>query len=421
MTRMTLLLTSAVSVSLLCFSPQTQAQRHVFIPGSSLPQANNASGQAMAHTHLRILVPSATQMNFGKAATQPNELPPFPGFFFETPASIACIYQLAEPSVRGCNPNVTTANPSGGGRAIALVDAFDDPSAVADIAEFSAQFGLPPADLTVVFAQGTEPGIDPTGGWETEEALDTQWAHAMAPGAKIFLVEAATSSLNNLFAAVQVASKLVAAAGGGEVSMSWGAGEFSSETAEDALFTTPGIVYFASTGDTPGVEYPSASPNVVAAGGTTISRNSTTGNFILENTWQDAGGGPSQVEPRPAFQRDVAYIVGGTRGTPDLSFDANPNTGVWVFNDNPVLGDGWFIVGGTSVAAPSLAGITNAAGHFSKSSAVENSALYSGQQRRFNDIVFGDCGLNISDFALPGYDFCTGNGSVNGGKGNRHF
>ena len=152
-----------------------------------------------------------------------------------------------------------------------------------------------------------------------------------------------------------------------------------------------------------------------------LSRNSTTGNFILENTWQDAGGGPSQVEPRPAYQRDVAYIVGGTRGTPDLSFDANPNTGVWVFNDNPVLGDGWFIVGGTSLAAPSLAGITNAAGHFSKSSTAENSALYSGEQRRFNDIVFGDCGLNISDFALPGYDFCTGNGSVNGGKGDKHF
>ncbi len=134
----------------------------------------------------------------------------------------------------------------------------------------------------------------------------------------------------------------------------------------------------------------------------------------MENAWQEAGGGPSQLEPRPAYQRDVAYLVGGTRGTPDLSFDANPTTGVWIFNDNPILGEGWFIVGGTSVAAPSLAGITNAAGHFSKSSVAENSALYSRQQRFFNDIVFGDCGLNISDFALPGYDFCTGNGSVRG-------
>lgn len=416
MRRLTLLMTTAVSVSLLCFSPQTQAQRHVFTPGSSLPQTKNESGQMMARTHLRILVPSATQMNFG-AATQPNELPPVPGYFFETPASIACIYQLVENTVHGCNPNVTTANPLGGGRAIALVDAFDDPSAAADLAEFSAQFGLPAPDLTVVYAQGTEPDIDPTGGWEIEEALDTEWAHAMAPAAKIFLVEAKTNSFKNLFAAVQVASNLVAAAGGGEVSMSWGGGEFSAETTDDAIFTTPGVVYFASTGDSPGVEYPSASPNVVAAGGTSISRNSTTGNFILESTWQDAGGGPSQVESRPAFQNGVAYIVGSVRGTPDLSFDANPNTGVWVFNDNPVLGDGWFVVGGTSVASPSLAGIANAAGHFRKSSMAENTELYSDAPRRFNDIEFGNCGLYISDFAQRGYDFCTGNGSVKGLRG----
>ncbi len=294
MTRMTLLLTSAVSVSLLCFSPQTQAQRHVFTPGSSLPQANNASGQVMIRTHLRILVPSATRMHFGAAAAQPSELPPFSGYFFETPASIACLYQLAAPTVRGCNPNVTTANPSGGSRAIALVDAFDDPSAAADLAEFSAQFGLPQADFTVVYAQGTEPGIDPTGGWEIEEALDTQWAHAMAPGAKVFLVEAATNSGQNLYAAVQLASKLVAAAGGGEVSMSWGGAEFSGETTLDGIFTTPGVVYFASTGDSPGVQYPSASPNVIAAGGTTISRNSTTGDF---HRGERVAGGRRRTEP----------------------------------------------------------------------------------------------------------------------------
>jgi len=418
MTRLTLLLTAAVSASLLSFPPQTQAQHHAMTPSSSLPQPNNAAGQEMARTHLRILVPAAKQMNFGSVATQPNELPPFPGYFFETPASIACVYQLVEANVSGCNPNLTTTNPSGGSRAIAIVDAYDDSTAAADLAKFTTQFGLPPGDLTVVYAQGAKPGVDSTGGWELEEALDTEWSHAMAPGAKLYLVEAEDNSLLNLFEAVITASNLVAAAGGGEVSMSWGAGEFSEENELDGIFSTPGVVYFASAGDSPGAEYPSASPNVVSAGGTTISRNSTTGNFLLENAWQDAGGGPSQVESRPAFQNGVAYIVGGARGTPDLSFDANPNTGVWIYNNNAVLGKGWYVVGGTSVSAPSLAGIVNAAGRFKSSSVAENQEIYfPAGGRDFSDIVFGNCGLNISNFAGPRYDFCTGIGSVRGLRG----
>jgi len=209
---------------------------------------------------------------------------------------------------------------------------------------------------------------------------------------------------------------LVAQNGGGEVSMSFGTGEFTQETEFDVAFTTPGVVYFASAGDSPGVIYPSASPNVISAGGTTLSRNSTTGSFELENTWQDAGGGPSQVEPRPAFQNIVRSIVGNFRGTPDFSFDSNPNTGVWVFDSNPVFGTGWFVVGGTSVAAPSLAGIVNAAGRFRKSSQAENTEIYNNlfDPLAFNDIQFGTCGLNIGSFAVFGWDFCTGVGSDKG-------
>lgn len=420
MNRLTLILTTAASACVLSVSPlasaqgrvSASAQMHVYTPQSSLPQPRNEQGQIMARTHLRILVPSSSQMNFGSKALQPSELPPFTGFLFETPASLACVYRLVETHDRGCNPNVTTANPTGGNHAIALVDAFDDPTAVSDLATFSAQFGLPTANLTVVFAQGTRPGLDPTGGFEIEEALDTEWAHAMAPEATLFLVEAKNNSFINLFDAAVVASNLVAAAGGGEVSMSFGGGEFSAETSFDSTFTTPNVVYFASAGDSPGVEYPSASPNVVSAGGTSVSRNTTTGDFIIESTWQDAGGGVSQVEPRPAFQNGVKHIVGAGRGTPDLSFDANPNSGVWVFDSNPVHGTGWFVVGGTSVAAPSLAGIVNAANSFRASSAAENQALYTDRESDFRDIFFGNCGVNISDFAAPGYDLCTGLGAV---------
>jgi subtilase family serine protease len=353
-------------------------------------------------------------MQFGTSAAvgQPNELPPFPGFLFETPASLACVYHLVEVIVPGCNPNLTTANPTGGSRVIALVDAFDDPTAASDLATFSAQFGLPAANVTVVYANGTQPGTDPTGMFEIEEALDLEWAHAMAPEAQLILVEAKNNSLTNLFNAAAVAGNLVSQAGGGEVSMSFGAGEFAQEAEFDAIFTAPGVVYLASAGDSAGVEYPSASPNVVSAGGTTNSRDTKNGKMIIENAWQDGGGGVSQVEPRPAFQKGLRPVVGEGRGTPDISFDANPTTGVWVFDTNPVEGAGWFVVGGTSVAAPSLAGIVNAAGNFRANSQAENAALYSDRPNQLNDIVYGDCGVSIGDFAMPGYDLCTGVGTV---------
>lgn len=395
---------------------------HVVIPPMSNAQPNDANGNLYAHTNIRMWVPTGGQ--FGMSA-QPNELPPFPGFFFETPASIACVYQLvnenAPPFDHSCNPNVTTQNPTGGGGAIALVEGFDDPTAVSDLATFSAQFGLPTANITVVFANGTaqttvKPGIDPTGSFELETSLDIEWAHAMAPNAKIFLVEAPNNGLVNLFNAAVLAGQLVAANGGGEVSMSFGHSEIAQEAQFDVDFTTPGAVYFASSGDSPGTSYPSTSPNVISAGGTTLSRNSTTGSFELENTWQVSGGGPSLVEPRPAFQNIVKFIVGNFRGTPDLSFDANPETGVWVFDSNPVFGTGWFVVGGTSVSAPSLAGIVNAAGKFRKSSQAENTEIYNNllDPFAFNDIQFGSCGINAGNLSVFGWDFCTGVGSDRG-------
>lgn len=155
----------AVAVAFsLCFAQvsaaQTQSRKgHVVLPDSSIAQAGDLG--EVAHTHLRIMMPESGVFT---GTTQPNELPPFPGFFFETPASIACIYRLVPHHVPGCDPNVTTQNPSGGSGAIAVVDAFDTPNAAADLAAFSAQFGLPAADFTVFFASGTQPALDPTGG-----------------------------------------------------------------------------------------------------------------------------------------------------------------------------------------------------------------------------------------------------------------
>jgi subtilase family serine protease len=230
------------------------------------------------------------------------------------------------------------------------------------------------------------------------------------------LVEAKNNRFSSLFTAVILAANLVAANGGGEVSMSFGSGEFSIEKQFDGIFTTPGVVYIASSGDSTVTGWPSASPNVVSAGGTTLSRDPNTGEFLLENTWQDAGGGPSLYETRPHFQDRIAEIVGNSRGTPDFSFDANPATGVWVLDTNLFQGGpgGWFPgVGGTSVSAPSLAGIINAAGKFASSSQDENALIYRhifSDRDDFHHVRYGTCGIYMG-FTMERWDFCTGVGS----------
>src|SRR5208283_3793405 len=126
-----------------------------------------------------------------------------------------------------------------------------------------------------------------------------------------------------------------------------------------------------SSGDSEGTIYPSVSPNVVAVGGTTISRNPSNLNFEAEVVWEDSGGGFSFYEARPSFQSGIASLVGSYRGVPDVSAVGNPRTGVWVCNSYYNTYSGylyaWNILGGTSVASPLWAGIANHAGHFSAS------------------------------------------------------
>jgi subtilase family serine protease len=386
----------------------------IIVPNSSI--ALRAEAGIRAHTNVQAIVPAAGPR---AAATIPG--PPFPGFLYQTPASIACIYGFV-PVAAGCNPNLVTTNPVGGSKAIAIVDAYDDPNAVSDLATFSAQFGLPAANLTVVYASGARPPQDPTGGWELEESVDIEWAHAMAPSAHIYLVEANSNFFYDLYPAVQLASGLVAGAGGGEVSMSWGSMEFQGENSFDSFFTTPTVVYFASAGDSAGVEYPSASPHVVSAGGTTLSMNLISGFFQQEQAWEYTGGGPSRFETTPIFQSLVSGL-NGARGTPDMAFDSDLISGVWVDDSTPVNGLGgpsspWWIVGGTSVASPSLAGVVNTAGHFFGSTTAELTTVYSlSFLGFFRDVTAGVCGPFAGYQAKAGYDFCTGLGSPHGYNG----
>jgi len=367
------------------------------------------------HTNTRIFLPEG---GLDQGAVSPFVGPPFSGLFYETPASIGCLYYLVATRVAGCNPVTARVNPSGGAKAIAVVNAYHYATAASDLAKFSTQFGLPAATFTQVYATGTKPPVDPTGGWELEESVDIEWTHAMAPKAHIYLVEAASSSKTDLIDAVVKAAELVNAAGGGEVSMSFGASEFLGETDYDNDLIESGVVFFAASGDSPGPEYPATSPNVVAVGGTTLSRNPTTGAFERESTWDLSGNGISAYEPLPTYQSSLAKKLGDHRGVPDISVDGNAVTGAWVYDSTAVDGvtGPWWVVAGTSLSAPLLAGIVNLAGHFYPSTEEELTTAYShlGVASDFNDITYGLCGFYEGDSAAAGWDLCSGIGSVHG-------
>ena len=386
---------SLIGFALSASAPSLYGAGRVIVPASNIEH----SGDAGVRMHTNFII---YQNGVHIDATKP-------GATWETPGSMGCVYGITGPiGINPCPIATSTTNPSGGAGAIAIVDAYDNPDAASDLSTFSAQFGLPAATFTKVYAQGRKPANN-AGGWSVEEALDIEWAHAMAPSAQIILVEALTPSNANLFGGETVAASMVASAGGGEVTNSWSGGEFSGEVSDDArYFATAGVVYFASSGDSGGVGYPSTSPNVVSAGGTRINR--TSNNFTSETVWNDStgetGGGPSKYEAQPAYQSGI--VSGTKRGTPDYSFNASPYSGVAVYDADG--GYKWIQVGGTSVSSPALSGIVNAAGHFYTSTSAENTVIYSGlgNVNYFRDITSGSCkGYS----AGAGWDFCTGVGS----------
>jgi len=357
----------------------------------------------------RIIIPESNVPQPGRHHTNyflvdsdaPQSAPPSG---VETPGSLACVYQLVS-GPAGCPVATSTNLPTGGWGAIAIVDAGDYPTAAADLAAFDSYYGIPPANFTVAYA-GKKPPV--YSDWLVEEALDIEWAHAMAPQAKLFLVESIQVNTDPTWAAVQLAAKLVAQNGGGVVSMSWGDPEVKQELNWDHYFTTPGVVYFAASGDSGiGVSiYPGASPNVVSVGGTYFNRDKN-GNFVNEVYYTGGGGGDiSPYEPIPSYQSGIKAIVGTHRGYPDVASD---------FCCAPIyLEGGWYSVGGTSWASPTFAGIVNAAGNKKKSSVDEltwiygelaNPAEYSAD---FNDITQGD------KRCMVGWDLCTGVGSPRG-------
>jgi subtilase family serine protease len=306
----------------------------------------------------------------------------------------------------------------GAGQIIGIVDAYDDPNAEADLGTFNTQFGLPACTTAngcfkKIYQTGTAPPADTTG-WSNEIAIDIQWAHSIAPAAKIYLVEANSSNNSDLFASVTVAVEN----GASVVSMSWIGGEASNETSTDAYFEAKHVTFVAASGDDGhGVGYPSASPFVVAVGGTSLTINTSTGAWVSETTWTGSGGGESAYETEPAYQMGVQ--TSGKRGVPDVAYDGNPETGVpayssWACSE---CYTGWNQWGGTSIGTPQWAALFAIANserqQASKVKLTQPQVdLYPDAEADYHDIVSGtngSCGALCT--AKVGYDFVTGLGS----------
>ncbi len=272
-----------------------------------------------------------------------------------TPAEITAAYGLNAITFKSSAG--TTVNGNGAGETIALIEEYHDPNIRSDLNTFDRAYHLPDPSLTVVNLAGNQTNNT----WALEESMDVEWAHAIAPGAKILVVEATpsnfqTKELQNQLDAVNIARNTPGVVA---ISMSWGFIERSSELSYDRYFTTPaghtGITFIASSGDYGFSWYPSASPNVLSVGGTSLSLTSS-GSYQSETAWYWSGGGYSPYEPEPSYQSTVQST--GQRSTPDVSFDANPSTGVNIYETSPRSGQGsWRVYGGTSLGAPVWAGI----------------------------------------------------------------
>jgi subtilase family serine protease len=291
---------------------------------------------------------------------------------------------------------------------IAIVDAYGYPNAEQDLATYRSQYGLPACTTAngcfkkVNQAGGTAyPRTDT--GWDQEQALDLDMASAMCPNCKILLVQATSATYGNLAAAVNYAAAHAKA-----VSNSYGGGESGSNSYESA-YNHSGVAITVSSGDNGyGVEFPASSPHVTAVGGTSLSRSSNSRGWN-ELVWSGAGSGCSAVYAKPTWQNDGNCA---RRTVADVSAVADPNTGVAVFGPVTARRSGWMVFGGTSVAAPLVAGVYGANG----GTAAYGSNPYANLSGLF-DVTGGsngNCGGSYLCTGAAGYDGPTGLGTPNG-------
>jgi subtilase family serine protease len=302
---------------------------------------------------------------------------------------------------------------------VAIVDAFNDPNAEADLGVYRSTFGLPACTTANgCFRKVNQNGVQGSyprnnTGWAEEISLDLDMVSAICPNCHILLVEAKTNSFANLAAAVDTAAQL----GANAISNSYGGGEFSTETSSDSHFNHPGIAITASSGDSGfGPQYPAASPFVTAVGGTHLVTASNTRGWT-ETAWSGAGSGCSAFEARPSWQSSVSNITANCsrRAIADVSAVADPATGVDVYDT--YRESGWLVFGGTSVASPIIASVYALAGN---TGSINNGSFPYSHTASLFDVVGGSngsCGGTPLCTAVAGWDGPTGLGTPNGTGG----
>jgi subtilase family serine protease len=362
-----------------------------------------------------------------------------------TPAQIRAAYGL--PALPASTTGLTAAQAAqlGAGQTIYIVNAKHNPNVVAELAAFNSKFALPTCtsrtlaagaslplaaasktscELVVAYSTSagaitsTAPAYD--SGWATEIALDVQWAHAIAPLARLVLIEAPDAGVASLSNAVALANKM----GAGVVSMSFGANEGSWTASYDSVFSGAGMSYLAATGDNgAAVSWPSVSSKVVAVGGTTLTYSGS--GARSETTWSGTGGGTSAFVALPSYQSGT---VGGyaRRAVADVAFNADPNSGQYVATIAPGSTTvRWISAGGTSLSTPQWAGLLAVANALRVAAGKTvlgqpHAALY--QQigavptqyaTVFKDVATGSNGTCTTCAAKAGYDTPTGWGTPN--------
>ncbi|BCJ25917.1 S53 family peptidase [Actinocatenispora sera] len=299
----------------------------------------------------------------------------------------------------------------GARQTIAIVDAFDDPNAEADLAEYRRTNGLPACDADFpcfrkVNQRGERTPPPADAGWAVEISLDLDMASAACPNCQLLLVEADDTSTTSLAAAVDTAVAL----GADVVSNSYGANEYSTELAELAAhFDHPGTAIVASSGDSGfGVSVPAALSTVVAVGGTTLYQDSSSRGWG-EQAWAGSGSGCSAYVTKPSWQKDRLCRK---RTVADVAAVANPSTPVAVYDTYGSTG--WIAVGGTSAAAPLVAGVIALAGNLDTAALPAYPYAHAAGLRDVTTGANGTCGGSYLCTATKGYDGPTGLGTPHG-------
>jgi subtilase family serine protease len=445
-----------------CTLPLAAAGLLAFQSGASTSAAGvSAAGAHDARSHTAIPVPDASApINLDK----------------QLPAPVSTTQCLADFEIRCYTPlqyhtaydlnSLYSAGITGAGRTIVIVDAFGSPTIAHDVAAFDAQFGLPKLDLTID-KFGTIPAFDPTNStmvnWAKETTLDVEYAHSIAPGAKIVLAEtpvAETEGATGLPEMMNAEQTLINQGIGDVFSQSFGAtentfpgfsqGNYSSllnlrYAFKDAL--AHHVTVLASSGDRGATNYksdaatlypyrvnswPSSDPLVTSVGGTQLYLDNNGNRLQPDSVWNDGhgagGGGMSAIFSRPSLQAGVAKIVGDHRGTPDISMTAAVNGAAWVYWSFPGAGaPGWKLIGGTSEATPVFAGVValadQLAGHrlgwinpdlYTLGALSRHTSLSTG----IVDVTTGNNSFaDVTGFnAAPGYDLASGWGTIDAYK-----